>query len=123
MPVCWHSRGKRTQPKKTNNMILETVKTSPSPAVAQPPLVRGGMLTILRVYNNGDRLKQTLPHDQAMAEIEYSKKMRPGCALFVGADCVQSGYLSMDRLVAIGHELSSANDKAMARGASDPPLK
>jgi len=79
-------------------------------AVDLPRLVRGGLVTILRVYNNGDRIKETLPRNQAMAEIEYSKKMRPGCALFVGADCVQAGYLSMDRLVAIGHELASANN-------------
>lgn len=39
-PVRWHSRGKKTQPKEKNNMKPKIVKTSPSPAVAQPPLVR-----------------------------------------------------------------------------------
>lgn len=82
---------------------------SAATAVDQKRLVRGGVLTILRVYNNGDRLKQTLPHDQAMAEIEYSKANRWGCALFIGSECVQTGYLGEERCAAISAEISSAN--------------
>lgn len=66
--------------------------------------MKPAFLHILRVYNNGNQLAEYLPYDQAMAEIEYSKSARPGCALFVGSECVQAGYLSMDRLVAIGKE-------------------
>lgn len=86
--------------------MSETEKLVP---VGQPRLVRGGVLTILRVYNNGDRLEQSLPHDQAMEEIEYSKANRWGCALFIGSECVQTGYLGDERCAAISAEISSAN--------------
>lgn len=63
------------------------------------------MLTILRVYNNGDRVKQTLPEARAIAEIDYSKIYRWGCALFIGSECVQLGYLGQVRCDAISEEL------------------
>ena len=87
----------------------ENLNEAADSGLLQPRLVRGGVLTILRVYNNGDRLKQTLPHDQAMAEIEYSKANRWGCALFIGSECVQTGYLGEERCAAISAEISSAN--------------
>jgi len=72
------------------------------------------MLTILRVYNNGDRLPQRFPREQALDEIEYSIKWRFGCALFIGSECVQYGYLGPDRCAAISAELSSANTEGQA---------
>lgn len=64
-------------------------------------------LTILRVYNNGDRRRQVLPRAEALAEIEYSKKWRPGCALFIGHECVQVGYLGDERCLDISMELAT----------------
>lgn len=88
---------------------LPKTSTGELMAVDHPRLVRGGALTILRVYNNGDRLKQTLPHDQAMEEIKYSKANRWGCALFIGSECVQTGCLGAERCAAISAEISSSN--------------
>ena len=65
-----------------------------------------GCLTILRVYNNGDRMSQTLPADVALRETAYSRRMRPGCALFIGHVCVQPGSLSASKVLEITRELA-----------------
>ena len=68
-----------------------------------------GSLTIRRYYANGDCLKQTLPRQKAMEEIDYSREWRPGCALFIGAECVQTGYLGGERCAKLSAEILSAN--------------
>lgn len=57
----------------------------------------------LRVYNNGD---EVLEHtEDADSWLDFNRRCRPGCALFVNGECKQTGYLSMDRCIAIGHRI------------------
>lgn len=60
------------------------------------------MSTLVRVYNNGDRV--TTPN--ATPElVQYSVDFRPGCALFLDGEIVQTGYLSRERCEEISREL------------------
>jgi hypothetical protein len=63
---------------------------------------------ITRVYNNGDRVVENLPREEALTEIAYSMKNRWGTALFIGSQCVQYGYLGPERCEAISEELRKA---------------
>jgi len=72
-------------------------------------------LTIMRIYNCGDRVTQTLDRDAALREIEYSTRFRPGCALFIEAACVQTGYLTPERCAAISEEIKAV------KAANTPP--
>ncbi len=67
------------------------------------------MVTITRVYNNGDIVRQTLTTERAEAELAYSMVRRPGCALFREADCIQVGYLGEARCIALSEQLKAAN--------------
>jgi hypothetical protein len=64
------------------------------------------MRKYVRVYNNGDRVYKDLAPWEAEIAIAYDKDHRPGCAVFIDGECKQAGYLDMERLVAIGRELS-----------------
>ena len=62
-------------------------------------------LECLRVYCTGDRTRKRLPVEAAKEWIEYNKKFRFGCALFVDGKCVQRGYLSKRRVEEIKNEI------------------
>lgn len=59
----------------------------------------------LRVYLNGDRVVQHLTHFEAKAEVRYNLTHRPGVAFFVGTECRQTGYLSVQQCMDIVREL------------------
>lgn len=65
------------------------------------------LVTVTRVYNNGDRVRSLLLPEVADKELEYSKRMRPGCALFRDGVCEQVGYLGVTRCEEISSELLS----------------
>ena len=55
--------------------------------------MRNRKVNILRVYNNGDRVTDTLLIAEAEEELAYSRKHRKACALFLGKNCVWEGDL------------------------------
>jgi hypothetical protein len=67
-----------------------------------------GHVTLFRVYSNGDHVQKTLPANEVDDEVDYSRRYRPGCALFVGPKCVQTGYLGKERCDAISQKIASS---------------
>lgn len=91
-----------TRKSRRRRSIQAAEPTAPeAPGTAELP----ARLTIMRYYNNGDHVRQSFPRAEALAQIEYSKRNRPGCALFIGCECVQVGYLGEERCAAISAEL------------------
>ena len=60
------------------------------------------MSTLVRVYNSGKRV--TIPN-ASPGYVQYSIDFRPGCALFLDGEIVQTGYLSRERCEEIAREL------------------
>ena len=60
----------------------------------------------VRIYANGDRVREDLTSDEAEDRIRYDANFRPGCAVFLDGECKQAGYLTTETLDAIGRELS-----------------
>jgi hypothetical protein len=59
-----------------------------------------------RVYNDGSRVWILCRSEDDVEEWkEYNLALRPGCALFVGSECIQRGYLSEERCAEISREL------------------
>lgn len=77
------------------------------------------MHTVIRVYNNGDRVKQTFNSEAEMdAHLEYSVAFRFGCAHFRNNSCISVGYLGIQRCLAIERELKGKEAKQTGGGES-----
>jgi hypothetical protein len=61
----------------------------------------------VRVYLDGSRHIDLMTPEEAQSETEYNRTARFGVAFFVDGECKQTGYLDMERCIAIGRELSS----------------
>ena len=62
-------------------------------------------VTIVRVYNNGDRVTTIHPQNEVADEVGFNFKHRLGVALFVDGICIKRGRLSPERCEEIGHKL------------------
>ncbi len=51
------------------------------------------MAKCTRVYLNGNYITDTYSDNEIQAWLEYNKTYRPGCALFINAECQYTGYL------------------------------
>lgn len=51
------------------------------------------MTKCTRVYLNGNYIADTYEDHEIQAWLNYNKTYRPGCALFVNAECHHKGYL------------------------------
>lgn len=54
--------------------------------------------TTIGVYNNGDMKINGVKDSNLTDHIEYNKSCRPGRAFFVDGICVNSGYLTVERV-------------------------
>jgi hypothetical protein len=67
------------------------------------------MATCIRYYNDGSHVVDQRIGKDITIWLDFNKKYRPGCALFIDGDCKQTGYLSVDRCIEIGKNLSIPN--------------
>ena len=81
------------------------------------------MSTLVRVYNSGTRV---IVDDATPELVQYSIDFRPGCALFLDGEIVQTGYLGQERCEEIARELrtpaalaATTTQRESAGGASD----
>ncbi len=51
----------------------------------------------LRIYNNGDMVRQLINPEDIKNHIEYNRVYRPGCMLIIDGAVTQSGYISKER--------------------------
>lgn len=61
----------------------------------------------VRVYKNLDKVRYDLRPDEVDNWLDYNKKFRFGCALFLDSVCVYSGYLNDEECSEISVTLHS----------------
>ena len=75
---------------------------------------------VTRVYNNDSfEPRKFATEAEARAEVAYDKMYRWGCAVFLNEECVQTGYLGMERCIEIGKQLSETMNKGVALATGD----